>query len=71
MATLTEDELKAKYPQGRSVRYVPYHAEGNVRHADCENGVVSSVRNTTVFVRFSLGATAQGCRDDQLIGGIV
>lgn len=71
MGKLTQEQLEAKYPEGRSVRYVPYHAEGNASHPDCENGIVSSVRAPRIFVRFSLGGTAQACTDDQLTGGIV
>ena len=37
---------------GGSVRYVPTHAEGNVLHEDCENGIVSSVTSKYVFVRY-------------------
>ena len=61
-----ENELAARFPAGKHVRYVPYHAEGDIQHPDCENGIVSSVRGTTIFVRFGLGDTAQGCKEDQL-----
>lgn len=54
---------------GQPVRYVPYHAAGDPNHRDCQNGFVSSVNPTTqtIFVRFSLGSTAEGCKPDQLI----
>jgi hypothetical protein len=53
---------------GQHVRYVPYHAEGDTSHEDCENGIVSSANaeTQTVFVRFGTGDTAQGCKPDQL-----
>jgi hypothetical protein len=61
---------------GQHVRYVPYHANGDAAHPDCENGVVTSVRTISpadgrvidppiVFVRFR-GETSQGCAPDQL-----
>lgn len=53
--------------EGQHVRYVPYHAEGNLTHRDCEDGIVSSKNDTYIFVRFKLGATAQACKPDQLV----
>jgi hypothetical protein len=63
------------FEKGDKVRYVPYHAFGIRSHPDCENGIVSSVRDGTIFVKFdrvvkNIGwneACAQGCRPDQLI----
>lgn len=56
---------------GDHVRYIPNHADGNSNHPDCENGVVSSLTATTVFVRFfrngMLQHTAEGCDPDNLI----
>jgi hypothetical protein len=54
------------FKQGDRVRYVPYHAHGNVRHHDCENGIVTSVSDSVVFVRFK-GETSEGCKPDQLV----
>lgn len=51
---------------GQHVRYVPYHAHGDVTHEDCENGVVTSISEHYVFVRFK-GETGQGCNPDQLV----
>ena len=51
---------------GKHVRYVPYHAAGDVRHEDCETGVVTSTNDTYVFVRFK-GETSQACKPDQLM----
>lgn len=66
-------ELKDFNP-GDEVIYVPYHAEGNRKHTDCEWGRVSSVNDHYVFVRFNKtvaklgweGTTSQGCKVDQL-----
>lgn len=62
---------------GQHVRYVPYHANGDTSHPDCQNGVVTSVRSKSpasgekidppiIFVRFGTG-TSQGCYPDQLV----
>ncbi len=57
---------EGEYKPGDLVKYVPYHADGNGKHPDCETGKVTSVGATgTVFVRFS-GSTSQGCNPDQL-----
>ena len=40
------------FADGESVRYVPGHAHGNIEHADCQNGIVSSKNDTNVFVRY-------------------
>lgn len=58
------DDFKA----GDRVRYVPYHANGDVRHADCQNGRVTSVNSHYVFVKFRPeGDTAEACLPDQLV----
>lgn len=54
---------------GDRVIYVPLHAKDDINHADCERGSVSSVRGSSIFVkfddqvsRFGLdGTTAQYC----------
>ena len=40
------------FTKGRKVRYIPSHANGNPRHPDCKNGVVSSVNDRLVFVKY-------------------
>jgi len=40
------------FKQGDHVLYVPHHAEGNSSHPSCERGVVSSVSETVVFVKY-------------------
>lgn len=55
----------ADFHAGDMVRYVPYHAHGDIRHADCENGRVTSKNDTYVFVRFH-SETSQACKPDQL-----
>ncbi len=51
---------------GQHVRYVPYHAHGDLNHPDCENGVVSSISDKYVFVRFK-GPNGEACKPDQLV----
>lgn len=51
---------------GQHVRYVPYHAHGDASHPDCENGVVSSISENFVFVRFK-GPNGEACYPDQLV----
>jgi ABC-type nickel/cobalt efflux system permease component RcnA len=57
-----------RFRLGDSVRYVPYHAKGNLSHEDCEDGRVSGIEGDgTVFVKFNgPNSTAKGCRPDQL-----
>jgi hypothetical protein len=39
--------------KGTKVRYVPNHADGDRKHRDCENGVVSSISDSKhVFVKY-------------------
>ena len=58
----------AAFKAGDHVRYVPYHAHGDVRHEDCENGRVTSVSDHYVFVRFRPeGDTSEACLPDQLV----
>ena len=45
-------EIKVK--KGLKVCYVPTHAKGDVLHEDVEHGVVSSVKDGTVFVKYDL-----------------
>jgi len=40
------------FKKGMRVRYIPIHANGNIRHEDCENGVVSSTNDQWVFVKY-------------------
>ena len=40
------------FKHGMRVRYIPTYANGDNNHKDCENGVVSSVTNCNVFVKY-------------------
>lgn len=44
--------MKKDYKKGDKVRYIPNHANGDTTHPDCENGVVSSVNEKWVFVKY-------------------
>lgn len=67
MSDLPTENGVGDFKAGDMVRYVPYHAEGNMRHEDCENGRVTSTNDTYVFVRFGVGETSQACKPDQLV----
>ncbi len=41
-----------EFNKGDRIRYVPSHARGDYTHPDCEDGVVSSVRDNGVFVKY-------------------
>lgn len=53
------------------VKYIPRHAKGDKNHIDCEEGIVSSINDAFVFVRYSrngiLQQTAQATNPDNLI----
>lgn len=52
---------------GDLVKYIPNHAHGDPKHADCETGVVRVIgQHGTVFVLFK-GSTAAGCYADNLV----
>jgi hypothetical protein len=55
------------FRMGTLVRYVPYHAEGNILHEDCELGIVTSVNGPLIFVRFTGKQSSQACNEDQLV----
>ena len=42
----------SNFKHGDHVTYIPGHAHGDVKHTDCENGVVSSVNEHSVFVKY-------------------
>lgn len=56
-----------RFETGHRVRYVPYHAQGDAQHPDCEDGVVTSVNDRYVFVRFAGRTQSQACRPSQLV----
>lgn len=43
------------FEHGMSVTYIPNHANGDINHPDCENGVVSSTNDKFVFVKYNNG----------------
>lgn len=75
---MSEDERRnacASFKFGDRVRYVPYHAHGDIQDPSCEDGTVSSQNGCFVFVRFDKqvknvgwdGATSQGCDPQCLV----
>jgi hypothetical protein len=74
--SIRTDIIHKMFKVGQHVRYIPYHADDDPSHPDCENGVITSVRTHSpvdgmeleepiIFVRFR-GETSQGCKIDQL-----
>jgi len=61
------------FDHGQNVRYIPYHANGDPTHEDCENGMVKSKNDSFIFVRYIkngiLQETAQATKPDQLMHG--
>jgi len=49
---MTDTKYTHNFEHGDKVRYIPIHAEGNPRHKDCQNGVVSSINDKFVFVKY-------------------
>lgn len=41
------------FQKGQLVTYIPNHANGDSSHKDCENGVVSSINDKFVFVKYN------------------
>lgn len=42
----------ALFKSGDPVRYIPHYARGDPNHPCCENGIVASVNEEFVFVRY-------------------
>jgi len=59
----------------RRVAYVPTHAFGDMKHPDVQYGVISSINQKFVFVKFDKqvnslgweGTTSQACLPESLI----
>ena len=51
------------------VTFVPGHAKGNAGHKDCEQGVIISIRETSVGVLYCKGRTVQATDPDDLVWG--
>lgn len=69
---LLREKIPSDFKEGQRVTYVPYHANGDAKHKDCEFGIVSSCNDTYVFVKYytsagELKTTAQATKPDQLI----
>ena len=65
------------FKHGDRVTYIPTHAGRDIKHKDCENGVVSSTNDRFVFVKYDNGMcimttgdepyTSQATNPDDLI----
>lgn len=58
--------LPSQFREGERVMYVPHHADGNLMHEDCEDGVVTSINERFVFVRYGNDAHGQATAATQL-----
>lgn len=58
-----------KFKTGDAVRYIPRHAKGNQNHSACENGIVTSIDEYFVFVRFDGDIQSMACNENQLVRG--
>lgn len=53
---------------GDPVTYIPNHANGDIKHKDCEIGRISSFTNETLWVKFR-SATGESCDPKNLVWG--
>jgi hypothetical protein len=68
--------MSSDFRHGMHVLYVPNHAGGDIKHPDCQRGIVSSIRDHYVFVKYDCAAcmmitgdepyTAQATNPDNL-----
>ena len=58
------DVKTSDFKKGDKVTYVPVHAQGDRNHPDCEDGVVSSVNEKTVFVKYNNAACKMETGDE-------
>jgi hypothetical protein len=54
------------FEPGRMVRYVPTHANGDLTHQDCDDGVTTTKNNVFAFVAFGPGQRGKACKPEQL-----
>jgi len=62
---------ESAFKPGIEVAYIPYHAKGDINHADVEYGTVTSKKfvgeQEIIFVKFpDSPSCSKGCRPDQL-----
>jgi len=62
---------ESAFKPGMKVAYIPYHAMGDINHADVEYGTVTSKKfvgeQEIIFVKFpDSPSCSKGCRPDQL-----
>ena len=57
----------ADFGRGMHVLYVPRHANGDTKHKDCQQGIVSSKNDTYVFVWFTDKTRPQACDPKLLV----
>lgn len=50
--TAKAKDLLFGFAKGTRVIYIPWHANGDSTHKDCQHGIVSSVQKNFVFVKY-------------------
>jgi hypothetical protein len=53
--------IPSDFKTGEEVAYIPAHAHGNMSHPDVEYGIVVSVNDSYVFVRFGAQGISKAC----------
>ena len=51
------------------VTYVPGHVNGNAGHKDCEQGVITDIKDKTITVLFCKSRTRQAVNPEDLVWG--
>lgn len=59
-------EIREKCKTGMHVRYMPPSASGDRHHPDCRDGIVSTVCEEQVFVRFGGKHVSEPCDPEDL-----
>jgi hypothetical protein len=52
---------------GRKIKYIPYHAFGDINHKDCEEGTITSFNENYIFATFNRGVSSKACLKSNLI----
>lgn len=51
------------------VTYIPTHVDGNIRHKDCDQGVIIRTSESFVYVLYCKGRTIQATKPEDLVWG--
>ncbi len=65
--TVKISDLVKGFDEGRMVKYMPHHANGDLNHPDNQIGKISSWNSRFVFVNFGNGDTSPACDPNDLV----